>query len=108
MIAFIILMALVVITLYSTGRSGNLCGCGCGCVEGKCTCNGCKCEICKRKWIVYGTNWCGWTTKQIEYMKKNNKAFEFIDCEKGQCNGIKSFPTLMSPNGEKITGYREI
>ena len=21
-------------------------------------------------WTVYGTTWCGWTTKQLEYLKK--------------------------------------
>jgi hypothetical protein len=41
-------------------------------------------------------------------MKKNNKAYEFIDCEKEQCNGIKSFPTLVSSDGEHISGYREV
>jgi hypothetical protein len=22
------------------------------------------------KWTVFGTSWCGWTTKQLEYLKK--------------------------------------
>jgi hypothetical protein len=41
-------------------------------------------------------------------MDKNNKAYEFIDCEKGQCNGIESFPTLVSSDGEKLSGYHEV
>lgn len=41
-------------------------------------------------------------------MKNNGKAYEFINCENGQCNGIKSFPTLVSSDGEKFTGYREV
>ena len=63
---------------------------------------------CHKKWKVYGAEWCGWTRKQLDYMKKNNKAYEFIDCEKGQCNGIESFPTLVSSDGEEISGYREV
>jgi hypothetical protein len=41
-------------------------------------------------------------------MKKSGKSYEFVDCEKEQCNGIKSFPTLVSPEGEKINGYMEV
>jgi len=41
-------------------------------------------------------------------MKKNGKAFDFVDCEKQQCNGIKSFPTLKSSEGEMFSGYREV
>jgi len=48
------------------------------------------------------------TNKQLDYMKKNGKVYEFVDCEQKQCNGIKSFPTLVSPEGEKIDGYREV
>ena len=96
MIALVLLLILVVLILLNTGRRQS-----CGCV-GNCVCQG------KGRWTVYGTNWCGWTTKQIDYMKKNGKNFDFIDCEKKQCNGIKSFPTLISPNGESITGYHEV
>jgi hypothetical protein len=42
-------------------------------------------------WTVYGTMGCGWTRKQLEYMKKNG-----------------AFPTLKHPNGEIIVGYNEI
>ena len=24
----------------------------------------------KGMWTVYGTTWCGWTTKQLEYLQK--------------------------------------
>ena len=24
----------------------------------------------KVEWTVYGTSWCGWTTKQLEYLKR--------------------------------------
>ena len=59
-------------------------------------------------WTVYGTTWCGWTTKQLEYLKKRGIEHKFVDCEKGKCDGIDAFPVLESPNGERITGYKEI
>ncbi len=60
------------------------------------------------EWIVYGTMGCGWTRKQLDYMKKNGKPHRFVDCEKEGCSGMQAFPTLVSPNGEKIVGYSEI
>ena len=59
-------------------------------------------------WTVYGTTWCGWTTKQLEYLKKKGIDHKFVDCEKGKCDGIDAFPVMDSPNGERITGYKEI
>ena len=107
MIALVVLAIIVLIILYYTGR-GKKCSCGCGCEEGRCTCPKCKCPKCHEKWTVYGTEWCGWTTKQLDYMKKNGKAHDFIDCEKEQCDGRDSFPTLVNSNGEKLSGYNEI
>ena len=60
------------------------------------------------QWIVYGTMGCGWTRKQLDYMKKNGKPHRFVDCEKEGCSGMEAFPTRVSPNGEKIVGYSEI
>ena len=62
----------------------------------------------KGMWTVYGTTWCGWTTKQLEYLKKKGIDHKFVDCEKGKCDGIDAFPVMDSPNGERITGYKEI
>ena len=59
-------------------------------------------------WTVYGTTWCGWTTKQLEYLKKKGIDHKFVDCEKGKCDGIDAFPVMESPNGERITGYKEV
>jgi len=59
-------------------------------------------------WTVYGTTWCGWTTKQLEYLKKKGIKHKFVDCEKGKCDGIDAFPVIESPNGERITGYKEV
>jgi len=60
------------------------------------------------QWIVYGTMGCGWTRKQLDYMKKNGKSFKFVDCDKEGCSGMEAFPTLVSPNGEKTVGYSEV
>jgi len=51
---------------------------------------------------------CGWTTKQLEYLKKKGIEHKFVDCEKGKCDGIDAFPVIESPNGERITGYKEV
>ena len=61
-----------------------------------------------KKWTVYGTKGCGWTVKQLDYMKKAGKPHVFVDCEKGGCDGMTAFPTLKGPNGEKIVGYNEV
>ena len=60
------------------------------------------------EWTVYGTTGCGWTRKQLEYMKKAGKPFRFVDCEKEGCSGMNAFPTLVHSSGEKIVGYKEI
>ncbi len=60
------------------------------------------------QWTVYGTMGCGWTRKQLDYMKANGKPFKFVDCEKEGCSGMEAFPTLVSTNGEKIVGYSEM
>ena len=65
-------------------------------------------EPSKGSWTVFGTTWCGWTTKQLDYLKKKGIDHKFVDCEKGKCDGIDAFPVMESPTGEKITGYKEI
>lgn len=84
MLAFIILTLINIMILLQTGKT-----------DGK-------------KWTVYGTMGCGWTRKQLEYMKKNGKSHTFVDCDKGGCDGMDAFPTLKHPNGEIIVGYNEI
>lgn len=61
-----------------------------------------------KKWTVFGTMGCGWTRKQLDYMKKNGKAHTFVDCDKGGCDGMDAFPTLKHPNGETTVGYKEV
>ena len=62
----------------------------------------------KGMWTVYGTTWCGWTTKQLEFLKKKGIEHKFVDCEKSKCDGIDAFPVMESPSGERFTGYKEI
>ena len=61
-----------------------------------------------KPWTVYGSMSCGWTRKQLDYTRNNGIPFVFVDCGKKECAGITAFPTLVSPMGERITGYREI
>jgi hypothetical protein len=59
-------------------------------------------------WKIYGTMGCGWTRKQIDYMKEKGKPYTFIDCSKGGCDGMRAFPTSVSPTGEKVVGFKEL
>lgn len=58
-------------------------------------------------WTVYGTMSCGWTRKQLDYLKRKNVPHKFVDCAKGGCDGKTAFPTLVSPSGEELVGYTE-
>ena len=87
MLAFIILGLIAIIVLLQTTKKSSTGGGG---------------------WTVFGTMGCGWTRKQLDYMKKNGKPHTFVDCDKGGCDGMDAFPTLKGPNGEKIVGYSEI
>lgn len=63
------------------------------------------------KWTVYGTDWCGYTTKQLKYMDDNSIEYEYIECSNGACDavGIKAFPTLRDPSGTlREPGFLEI
>ena len=60
------------------------------------------------KFTVYGTMGCGWTRKQIEYMKKNGKSYTFVDCEEEDCPGVEGFPTMVDQNGERVVGFKEV
>jgi len=51
---------------------------------------------------------CGWTRKQLDYMKKTGTPHTFVDCDKGGCGEMGAFPTLKSPDGKTIVGYTEV
>ena len=91
MLAFAILMIINLIILFQTGAKPSVTK------EGG-----------DKKWTIFGTMGCGWTRKQLEYMKKNGKPHTFVDCDKEGCDGMDAFPTLVSSDGEKIVGYSEI
>ena len=61
-----------------------------------------------KPWAIYGTMDCGWTRKQLDYMKKTGKPFTFVDCDKDECEGMDAFPTLVSPEGVRHKGYKEV
>jgi hypothetical protein len=90
MFAFIILAIIDIIILMQTGQVKK------APVEGG------------KKWTVFGTMGCGWTRKQLDYMKKNGKPHEFVDCDKDGCEGMNAYPTIKHPNGEKTVGYKEV
>lgn len=60
------------------------------------------------KWVVYGTMDCGWTRKQLDFMKNSGKQYEFIDCASDDCAGMNGFPTIIHPDGKKSVGYTEV
>jgi len=62
----------------------------------------------KVEWTVYGAMWCGWTKKQLAYLENKGIPHKFIDCEKGNCDGIDAFPVMRSSSGEEVKGYKEI
>lgn len=92
MIAFIVLLIINLMILKNTG----------GVV-------GSKKAKAKNGWTVYGTMGCGWTRKQLDHMKSKGIPHTFVDCDKeGACPGMNAFPTMKSPEGEKVVGFKEV
>jgi len=62
------------------------------------------------KYIVYGTMSCGWTRKQLDYMKQKKIPYEFVDCEKEpeKCKDLPGYPGIKFPDGTKKVGYTEV
>ena len=59
------------------------------------------------KFTVYGTEWCGYTTKQRKHLDKKYGAgsHEFVDCDKTDCPGIDAFPVTKTPSGDMVKGF---
>lgn len=58
--------------------------------------------------VVYGSMGCPWTVKQVDYLKKKNIGYSFVDCSGGgNCpDFVQGFPTTKV--GEEIkVGYTE-
>lgn len=63
----------------------------------------------KKDWTVYGTMGCGWTRKQLDYMKGAGVPHAFVDCDKGMCpSTMKAFPTMIHTSGEQVVGFKEV
>jgi hypothetical protein len=56
-------------------------------------------------WTVYGSKACGWTRKQLESMDGKKMNYKFVDCDKEDCGGISSFPTIKSASGATTVGF---
>lgn len=85
MIAVIILFVINLMILQSIGEKGE------------------------KDWTVYGTMGCGWTRKQLDYLKSKGVAHTFVNCDKeGACPGMTAFPTMVHKNGEKVVGFKEV
>ena len=56
----------------------------------------------------YGTDWCGFTKKQLAETQELSGAYTYVDCEgaKEQCKaaGINAYPTWVI-NGQKHEGF---
>ena len=60
------------------------------------------------EWTIYGSMGCGWTRKQLDYMKSKDKSFTFVDCDNGECDGVEGFPTMVHSSGEMVVGFKEV
>ena len=54
-------------------------------------------------YTIYGSLNCGWTVKQLNYFKNNNKKYKFIDCDKNfdKCN-YDGYPVTFDKNGKRF------
>lgn len=59
--------------------------------------------------VVYGTDWCGYTTKQRKHLdsKYGPGSHVYVNCEEhpDQCQGMKGFPVTKKSNGDMIVGF---
>ncbi len=64
-------------------------------------------------YTVYGTKWCGYTTKQTDYLTKQygRGSHTFVDCDKpgnkGKCSGMDGFPVTITMDGTRVEGFNE-
>jgi hypothetical protein len=59
----------------------------------------------KAQFTVYGTEWCGYTTKQRDALGDRHT---YIDCDlnKDKCQGINGFPvTVNNATGQRHKGF---
>jgi hypothetical protein len=64
------------------------------------------------KATIFGTDWCGYTTKQKQAFDEKGIEYDFINCEDSanaeQCAGIKGYPVVKGyPNaGDSWDGFK--
>ena len=64
-------------------------------------------------YTVYGTTWCGYTTKQTDHLDKKygSGSHTFVDCDKpenkGKCSGMDGFPVTITKDGTRVEGFNE-
>jgi glutaredoxin len=56
--------------------------------------------------VVYGADWCPWTTKQKDTLSEAGIAYTFKDCQKEECPGISGFPTI-EVAGQQLPGFKD-
>jgi len=61
------------------------------------------------KFTVYGTDWCGFTTKQRKHLdsKYGPGSHTYVNCEKDKnsCSGMDAFPVTKTANGDMVKGF---
>ncbi len=64
------------------------------------------------KATIYGTDWCGFTTKQRKEFDDKHIDYDYIDCDKNkqQCAGISAFPVVKNFSSQNLEweGYRPV
>lgn len=54
---------------------------------------------------VYGSPTCGWTRKQLDYLKDQGMPYTFVDCDSQDCpEFVIGFPTSVR-GGQTYVGY---
>ena len=61
------------------------------------------------KFTVYGTDWCGYTTKQRKHLdnKYGANSHTYVNCDKEKCPGVDGFPVTITNSGKKISGFND-
>lgn len=59
--------------------------------------------------VVFGTDWCGYTTKQRKHLdsKYGANSHTYVNCEvnKGACKNMDGFPVTKTPEGNMVVGF---
>ena len=58
---------------------------------------------------VYGTDWCGYTTKQRKHLdsKYGANSHTYVNCDTADCPGMDGFPVTKLPSGKKVSGFND-